>query len=157
MNVTVDERTLREVYLPHFERAVDAGVGSVMSAYNKMNGEYCSENRHLLPDILKDDWGFDGFVESDWLLAVRSTAPSALAGLDIEMPSPAYYGQKLVDAVKRARSRSAVIDEAVCACSGEMKSAGIFDGRLPLDPATGSRVRRTSPWRSRWRGRRSSC
>lgn len=135
VNVTVDERTLREVYLPHFKRAVDAGVGSVMSAYNKVNGEYCSQNRHLLTDILKDDWGFDGFVESDWLLAVRSTAPSALAGLDIEMPSPAYYGQKLVDAVNVGEVPIAVIDDAVRRILRMKFRFGIFDGRASLDPA----------------------
>jgi beta-glucosidase len=135
VNVTVDERTLREVYLPHFKRAVDAGVGSVMSAYNKVNGEYCSENRHLLTDILKEDWGFDGLVESDWLLAVRSTAPSALAGLDIEMPQAVHYGQKLVDAVNAGEVPIAVIDDAVRRILRMKFRFGIFDGRPPLDPA----------------------
>jgi beta-glucosidase len=135
VDVTVDERTLREVYLPHFKRAVDAGVGSVMSAYNKVNGEYCSENRHLLTDILKDDWGFDGFVESDWLLAVRSTAPSALAGLDVEMPSPVFYGPKLVAAVNAGAVPMTVIDDAVRRILRMKFRFGIFDGRPPLDPA----------------------
>ena len=106
VDVTVDERTLREVYLPHFKRAVDAGVGSIMCAYDKVNGVYSCQNNHLLHDILKGEWGFDGFVVSDWLSATRSTVPSALAGLDIEMPFPHFYGQPLLDAVNGGRCRS---------------------------------------------------
>ena len=69
VNVSVDERTLREIYLPHFRMAVQEGhVGSVMSAYNRVNGHYCSANFPLLGQILKGDWGFKGFVESDWVL-----------------------------------------------------------------------------------------
>jgi len=92
VDVTVDERTLREVYLPHFRRAVqEARVGSVMSAYNQVNGLYCDLNTHLLREILKDEWGFSGFVESDWILGTHGDAASVLAGLDIEMPSPANF------------------------------------------------------------------
>ena len=77
VNVVVDERALREIYLPHFRRAVtEAQVGSIMSAYNFVNGDHCSESTHLLRDILKGEWGFAGFVESDWLLGTRRTAPS---------------------------------------------------------------------------------
>ncbi|MGE0791358.1 MAG: glycoside hydrolase family 3 N-terminal domain-containing protein [Sandaracinaceae bacterium] len=87
VDVTLDERTLREIYLPHFERVVrDAHVGSVMSAYNRVNGLYCDLNRHLLTDILKEEWGFAGFVESDWLLGTHGDGESVTAGLDIEMP-----------------------------------------------------------------------
>jgi beta-glucosidase len=136
VNVTADERTLREIYLPHFKRAVDAGVGSVMSAYNKVNGEYCSENHHLLTDVLRDDWKFDGLVESDWLLAVYSTAPSANAGLDIEMPLAKFYGAPLVDAVNAGDVPQAVIDDAVRNILRVKFRFGIFDGRPPLDPAT---------------------
>lgn len=114
VSANLDERTLREVYLPHFRQAVEvAHVASVMSAYNRVNDTYCAENPHLLRDILKGDWGFEGFVESDWLLGVRSTVPSALAGLDIEMPSPVFYGSPLVDAVRAGEVPESVIDEAV--------------------------------------------
>lgn len=92
INVNVDERTLREIYLPHFRKAVqDANVVSVMSSYNRVNGEYASENQHLLTDILRDDWGFEGFVMSDWLDGVRSTAKAVNAGLDIEMPIAHHF------------------------------------------------------------------
>ncbi len=114
VNVTVDERTLREIYLPHFRMAVQDGhVGSIMSAYNLVNGQHCGENVHLLHDILKGDWDFQGFVESDWYAGVRSTAPSALAGLDIEMPTPIYYGNPLVAAVGAGSVPEATIDAAV--------------------------------------------
>jgi hypothetical protein len=83
----VDERTLREIYLPAFKAAVqEGGALSVMSAYNKLNGHWCSENADLLTGILKKEWGFSGFVVSDWG-AVHSTVPTANAGLDIEMPT----------------------------------------------------------------------
>jgi len=114
VSVAVDERTLREVYLPHFRAAVDEGrVASVMSAYNRVRGVYAAENEHLLRDILKGEWGFDGFVESDWVFGTRSTVPSALAGLDIEMPSGRYYGAPLREAVASGAVPLSVIDEAV--------------------------------------------
>ncbi len=115
VNVTVDERTLREIYLPHFRRVVTEGqAASVMSAYNKVNGQYCAENSHLLRDILKGEWGFRGFVESDWVFGTRSTVASALAGLDIEMPSPNFYSQQnLAAAVTAGDIPIEVIDEAV--------------------------------------------
>jgi beta-glucosidase len=86
VDVRVDERTLREVYLPHFKRAVDAGAAAVMSSYNRVNGEYAGESRLLLTDLLKRDWGFRGFVMSDFFKGFRDPRKAALAGLDIEMP-----------------------------------------------------------------------
>ncbi len=136
VNVTIDERTLREVYLPHFKSAVDAGVGSIMSAYNSVNGEYCGENRHLLTDILDGDWAFDGFVESDWVFGTHSTLGSALAGLDIEMPWARYYGQPLADAVTAGTVPAATVDEAVRRILRAKFRYGIFDGKPALDPAT---------------------
>ncbi len=113
VDVDLDERTLREIYLPHFRRAVvDADVASVMSAYNSVDGLYCSENPHLLRDILKGEWAFQGFVESDWVFGTNSTAPAALAGLDLEMPRAAWFGTDLVTAVQAGEVPEAVIDEA---------------------------------------------
>jgi beta-glucosidase len=87
MSANVDDRSLHEVYLPHFKRCVVEGAAaSVMSAYNKVNGIYCGEHPVLLDDILREDWGFKGFVESDWFLGTRSTAAAINAGMDIEMP-----------------------------------------------------------------------
>jgi beta-glucosidase len=114
VDVTIDERTLREQYLPHFQKAVQvAHAGSVMSAYNSVNGHWCSENPHLLRDILDGEWAFDGFVESDWVLGTRSTAPAAIAGLDVEMPMAQYYGGPLVQAVDDGGVPLPDIDDAV--------------------------------------------
>jgi beta-glucosidase len=114
MSANMDEKTLREVYTPHFRAAVqDAHVASLMSAYNRVNGTYSAENAHLLRDILRGEWGFRGFVESDWVLGVYSTVPSALAGLDIEMPVPLHFGDRLVAAVRTGELDAAVVDEAV--------------------------------------------
>jgi beta-glucosidase len=115
VNVSVAEKPLREIYLPAFRRAVvEAGVGSVMSAYNKVNGLYCGENPQLLREILKDEWGFPGFVESDWLFGTRSTAASMTAGLDIEMPTPMFYAAaNLLDAIEAGEIDPADLDDAV--------------------------------------------
>ncbi len=92
LSANIDARSLHEVYLPHFKRSIqEAAAGSVMSAYNKMNGVYCGEQPVLLTDILRDDWGFRGFVESDWFLGTRSTAAAINAGMDIEMPAAFRY------------------------------------------------------------------
>jgi beta-glucosidase len=113
VDVRVDERTLREVYLPHFERLVKAGVASVMSAYNKVNGDYCGENHHLLRAILKAEWGFRGFVMSDFFNGVYDGKKAALAGLDLEMPIVRRFGKALVSAVEGGEVPLAVVDEAV--------------------------------------------
>lgn len=105
VSVKIDERTLREVYLPHFKTCIDAGAAIVMSAYNRVNGIYCGENSHLLKDILKGEWGFNGFVISDWFLGCRSTAASIRAGLDIEMPQGYYF---LPFRIKRALKRGEI-------------------------------------------------
>jgi beta-glucosidase len=86
VDVAVDEVALHEIYLPHFKRIVDQGVAVVMSAYNSVNGEWCGDNRTLLTDVLRREWGFDGFVISDWIFGTRDAARSVHAGLDVEMP-----------------------------------------------------------------------
>ncbi len=86
VDVTVDETSLHEVFLPHFRRIVDEGVAVVMSAYNSVNGHWCGENRALLTDVLRDEWGFEGFVISDWIFGLRDAPASVPAGLDVEMP-----------------------------------------------------------------------
>ncbi len=99
LSANIDARTLHEVYLPHFKRSVqEAAAGSIMSAYNKMNGVYCGEQPILLTEILRDDWGFKGFVESDWFLGTRSTAPAINSGMDIEMPAAFRYSGENIQA-----------------------------------------------------------
>jgi beta-glucosidase len=111
VDVKIDERTLHEVYLPHFRYALNAGVATVMSAYNKMNGEYCGQSRILLTDILRGEWGFEGFVHSDWVMGVYKPYGAA-AGLDIENPEPIVFGEKLVKAVEDGHVEPHVIDTA---------------------------------------------
>jgi beta-glucosidase len=111
VDVRIDERTLHEVYLPHFKHALDAGIATVMSAYNKMNGEYCGQHRELLTDILRGEWSFDGFVHSDWVMGVYKQY-GASAGLDVENPEPMVFGDKLLAAVEAGHIEPAVIDLA---------------------------------------------
>jgi beta-glucosidase len=111
VDVQIDERALHEIYLPHFKRAIDAGCASVMSAYNKMNGIYCGQNPVLLTDILRDEWGFDGFVHSDWVKGVYDVS-GVEAGLDIENPEPLVWGDKLVAAVEAGEVSIDAIDRA---------------------------------------------
>lgn len=94
VDVRMDERTLHEVYLPHFKKVVDSGVASIMSAYNKVNGTYCGENQELLTGILRDQWGFEGFVISDFVWGVHEAEGGIKAGMDIEMPVVKYYSNK---------------------------------------------------------------
>ena len=94
VNVIVSERALNEIYLPAFKSAVkEANVLAVMAAYNKLNGFYCSENEYLLKKKLKEEWGFQGIVMSDWG-AVHSSIPSFKNGLDLEMPDCKYLSKE---------------------------------------------------------------
>ena len=99
VNVELDERTLREVYLPHFKKVVQEGdTATLMSAYNMALGEYVSNNRYLLTDVLRNDWGFEGFVHSDWFFAMYDPVASIKAGLNIEMPLSKVYNKKDIKA-----------------------------------------------------------
>jgi len=114
INAVVDERTLREIYLASFEGAIKkAKPWTVMAAYNKVNGEYCSQNKDLLTDILRNEWGFEGFVVSDWG-AVDERVKALEAGLDLEMPSSNGLGdKKIVEAVKKGELPEEILDKAV--------------------------------------------
>jgi beta-glucosidase len=110
----VGERALREIYLPPFRAAVkEAEPWTVMAAYNKVNGTYASANRYTLTDILKGEWGFKGFVMSDWR-GTKSTIPAANGGLDLEMPGPPQFmGEKLLQAVREGHVSEQVIDDKI--------------------------------------------
>ena len=114
VNVDVDERTLRELYLRPFERAVkEGGAWGIMSAYNRLGGEHAAENRRLLTDILRTEWGFDGFVVSDWF-GVHEPVGAANAGLTLEMPGPVrVYGSRLAEAVERGDVTEETVDGLV--------------------------------------------
>jgi beta-glucosidase len=112
INVEVEERVLREVYLPHFRECVDNGAASAMGAYNRLRGDQACESNYLLTKVLKEDWGFKGFTISDFMMGVHDGEKAATAGLDIEMPAVNYYGKKLVSAVKEGRVSEKNIDES---------------------------------------------
>ncbi|MGH9590359.1 MAG: glycoside hydrolase family 3 protein, partial [Terracidiphilus sp.] len=107
----VGERALREIYMPAFKAAVQEGhSASVMCAYPKLNGSFNCENAPTLDNVLKKEWKFDGFVMSDWG-ATHSTVPSAMAGLDLEMPTGRYFSNDLKQAVQSGAVPMAVIDD----------------------------------------------
>lgn len=112
VSVDADLRTEREVYLRHFEECVKAGAASVMSSYNRYKGVYCGQQKHLLRDVLKGEWDFDGFVVSDFIWGTRDTVRAANGGLDVEMCDTNYFGDKLVRAVRDGDVPEAAIDEA---------------------------------------------
>ncbi len=113
VNVKISQRALREVYLPHFKRCVDEGAAAVMSAYNRVNGVHCGHNAHLLRRILKEEWGFEGLVMSDFVFGIRDAEAAALGGLDIEMPARLHYHRRLKKLVQQGRVPLQVVDEAV--------------------------------------------
>ncbi len=114
VDVQMEGRTMHEVYLPHFKKVVDSGVASIMSAYNRVNGTYCGENKELLTDILRDQWGFEGFVVSDFVWGVHEAEGGLKAGMDIEMPVTKYYTTKEISRLIDEGSLSMdLIDERV--------------------------------------------
>jgi len=110
----IDERTLREIYLPAFEASVkEANAGAVMDAYNLVNGAYMTANNHLNNEILKKEWGFDGILMSDWG-ATHDSIAAANGGLDLEMPSPTFMnGDTLLPALKDGKISAATLDDKV--------------------------------------------
>lgn len=104
IDVRVDEPTLHEVYLPHFRAVVEAGVASVMSAYNAVNGQWCGQNEVLLHDVLRDEWGFEGIVISDFIWGLRDPVGSLAAGLDVEMPFAQQRAGTLPEALAEGRA-----------------------------------------------------
>ena len=113
VDVQISERTLREVYLPHFKRCIEEGCATVMSAYNKVRGEYCGHNSYLLRDILKGEWDFKGFVHSDWMNGLKNTIKGITGGLDVEMPRAKYYGRKLEKAINSGKVSIDLVDDSV--------------------------------------------
>ncbi len=130
ISVEISERALREIYLPAFKAAVqEADTLTVMGAYNKINGSYCCENSHLLMDILKNEWGFQGFVVSDWW-AIKNTIKAANEGCDMEMPGPGYHFTRanLLPAVRNNQVKESVIDDKVRRILRVKYKLGLFDG-----------------------------
>lgn len=168
VDVQVDERTLREVYLLPFEFAAAAGCVGMLAAYNKVNGNWCAEQHHVMTDIVKGEWGYRGLIMSDWF-GTHSTAPTINAGLDLEMPGPArFLGAKVAGAVaagevaeERVRDAAARVAEGARRATGpkaapvapeaardlliEAAAAGFVllrneGGMLPLEPGRAKRI-----------------
>ncbi|HEX2084141.1 MAG TPA: glycoside hydrolase family 3 C-terminal domain-containing protein [Solirubrobacteraceae bacterium] len=134
VDARLDERTLREIYLAQFEAAVkEAGVGSVMCAYNRVNGSYACENEHLLEDVLKEEWGFDGFVLTDYG-AAKSTNNSLNNGLDLDIwPAIAYRREFVNAALASGAVPEATIDEHVRRTLRTLFAFGFFDREAYAD------------------------
>ena len=137
------------MYLPHFRVVVEAGADSVMSAYNSVNGTWAGQNRHLLTDILRDDWGFTGFVMTDFIWGLRDPIGSVAAGQDLEMPFRQQRAATLADALADGRLKRSDAQRA----AGRQLCAQI---RYALRSAAGRRCRcpnrssRGSPCWARW-------
>ncbi len=112
VNVQADDRTMHEVYLPHFKKIVQAGAAAVMGAYNRFRGDQACESRLLLTEILREDWGFEAFTISDFIFGVRNGKKAIEAGLDVEMPLPVHYQRNLLRAVKAGEVAERVVDQA---------------------------------------------
>ena len=134
VDVRVAEDVLREVFLPHFRTVVEAGVDCVMSAYNSVNGSWAGQNRHLLTDILRGDWGFTGFVMTDFIWGLRDPIGSVAAGQDLEMPFRQQRAATLAEALAHGSLKRSDVERA----AGRQLSAQI---RLALracpDPPAG--------------------
>ena len=112
VDISCDARTEQEVFLPHFKDCIDAGAASVMTSYNRYKGVCCGHNKYLLRQVLKKEWGFDGFTISDFNYGVLDTVEAANGGQDIEMLMTHYYGKHLIKAVEDGFVSEDVVDEA---------------------------------------------
>ena len=142
----VDERTLREIYLPAFRASIVEGrAACVMNAYNLLNGQHCTENNHLNNDILKGEWGFDGILMSDWV-STYDTVRAANGGLDLEMPWGDHLNsEKLIPAIERGEVSVQTIDDKVRRILGTIIRYGFLDRLqkredIPLDDPRNAQV-----------------
>jgi beta-glucosidase len=128
INSVIDERALRELYLVPFEIAIrEGGALAIMTAYNRLNGRWLTQQPDFLLDILRDEWGFEGLVMTDWF-AVAETATSLGAGLDLEMPGPGRaLGSKVADAVRDGEVAEADLDAAVSRFLSGLDRIGVLD------------------------------
>jgi beta-glucosidase len=139
VNELIDERTLQEIYLPAFEASVKEGrAGTVMCAYPKVNGLFACENPDLLDSVLRGQWGFDGFVQSDFG-ATHSTVASAVAGEDLEMPTGEFFDIAMRDAVTSGQISESVIDRMIIRRYAVMIRFGLFDRPLTPSPIPAER------------------
>ncbi len=132
VDVTADERALHEVYLPHFRRVAEEGVASTMSSYNSVNGEWCGQNSQLLIEILREEWGWDGFVVTDFIAGLRDPIVSVQAGCNIEMPFAQQRAMALTDAVDDGTLSVSDVDARVAeTLSTLLRFAYVYEKRPP--------------------------
>lgn len=112
VDVTADDATLHEVYLPHFRRVVEEGVDGIMSSYNSVNGEWAGQNKALLTEVLRDRWGFEGVTVSDFVFGIRDAAKSIEAGLDVEEPFQQVRAEHLPDALVDGTASWAAVERS---------------------------------------------
>ena len=136
IDVRVGERALREIYLPAFQAAVQQGhVWTLMDSFNRINGTFMAQNRLLLHDLVKTEWGWDGLVISDWA-AMHDTVDAANGGTDVEMPQPAAYSPgALAGALQRGQITQATVDDMVRRVLRTMVRTGRLDPPKATDPA----------------------
>lgn len=128
INNEVDERTLREIYLPAFKAAVkEGGALNIMGAYNRVNGTYMCHNKYLLDDVLRGEWGFEGFVLSDFVNGIKNTKAAVNARMNVEMHRPKFYGAPLVEEVEKGNISETKIDELLKDVLKVMHTMKLFD------------------------------
>jgi beta-glucosidase len=132
VDVTVDEATLHDVYLPHFKRVVDEDVAAVMAAYNSVNGTWCGQNRYLLTTVLRDLWGWDGITVTDFIWGMRDGAQALNAGMDLEEPFRQQRALHLRDQIASGETTWEMVDRAgVRLLAAQLRS---YAGRVSDDP-----------------------
>ena len=132
INEIIDERTLREIYLPAFEAAIKEGApGAIMCAYPSVNGQFGCENTHMLKDILRGEWGFKGFVQSDYT-ATHTVIPAALAGLDLSMKHDVWSDENMKAAIASGKLDESVVDTMLIRRYSQMFRLGILDHPRPV-------------------------
>ncbi|PVU83993.1 hypothetical protein DDP54_03620 [Cellulomonas sp. WB94] len=132
VDVRCDDETLHEDFLPHFERALAAGAASVMCAYNAVNGEWASASRELLTDVLREQWGFEGFVLSDFIWAIRDPGRSLEAGLDLEAPFAQLRAAGLPAELAGGTATWGAVERAGLRLLGEQLRS--YAAREPVEP-----------------------
>ncbi len=132
VDVSVDEATLHEVYLPHFKRVVDEHVAAIMSAYNCVNGDWAGQNSYLLTDVLRDQWGWDGITVSDFIWGLRDAAASLEAGLDLEEPFSQQRHEHLARQLEAGETSWQTVERAgLRLLAAQLRS---YASRDPQDP-----------------------
>ena len=150
VDVTADEATLHDVYLPHFKRVVDEGVAAIMGAYNSVNGEWCGQNTYLLTTVLRDLWGWDGITVTDFIYGLRDAAGSLNAGMDLEEPFRQQRAERLAGQLQAGDTSWDMVERAgVRLIAAQLRS---YANRAEADPPvpwwpTPRRVPWPGPWR----------